>query len=542
MHLAERDHVMYQLRADNDALIVKHHRKPGVRDFLDDLSDTNEAPEDIEIARVSTATDFLNDLTARAPAAEASDDAEESGILPHTSSTEGPPAVPHERGNSPTVASSHDQTQDASDHKIDHIVFLMMENRSFDHMLGYRGLANQEVNGLSGNEFNRLTADIPPYPVFHYTKTYGIPSPDHGMDATLEQIAQGAMSGFVQNYAKNDPGNDLRLVMSYYTGQELPMYEFLANNFAICDSWHSSHPGETQCNRFCASTGRTPELDNLDITDPRIAYYRARTVFDVLTESDVDWAYVEGNIGFIRMFDRYRLDTQRVIPYRDDSGLTSDTFIARVEQGHLPSVTFIDPNFIDIPPAWAANDDLPPADVCRGQELVRGLYDVLSKAPTWDRTLLVITYDEHGGFFDHSVPAGMPGSAHETPLPRVHPDGADHLGLRVPTFIVSPWIDAGTVIKTLFDHTSIIKTIVERFAPAQFPIADVFGERAASANGLLTELNRPTVRQDKPPIPGFECHSRTSPPGPAVQLDRTDFVTSMRLLGLPPLYRGRAVI
>lgn len=191
---------------------------------------------------------------------------------------------------------------------------------------------------------------------------------------------------------------------------------------------------------------------------------------------------------------------------------------------------------------WDANDDLPPADVCRGQELVRGVYDLLSNVSTWDHTLLVITYDEHGGFFDHSVPAGMPGSAHPTSFPRVHPLGADHLGVRVPTFVVSPWIDAGTVIKTLFDHTSILKTIIERFAPAQFPIADVFGQRAATANELLSELKWTTVRQDQPPIPEIECHSRTSPAGPTAQLDGTDFVTSMRLLGLPPLYRGRLVI
>ncbi len=397
--------------------------------------------------------------------------------------------------------------------EIDHIVFLMLENRSFDHMLGYRGLATTNVNGLTGAESNLLDEGISPYKVFHLRKTYGIRSPDHGFEATLEQIDGGRMDGFVRNYDRRPGVVDPSLVMSYYTGAELPMYEFLANNFAICDNWHSSHPGETQCNRFCAITGQTPELDNLDVTDGRLAYYDGHTIFDSLTDLDVDWVYAEGNIAFLRMFDRYRIDIEHVIPFRDDfnQGI-ADTFEQRVLDGRLPSVSFVDPRYIDVPPQWDANDDLPPADVCRGQALVRHLYRLLSDAEgTWKRTLLVITYDEHGGFYDHSPPIGTPLSADPNPVPRVHPDGAKHLGVRVPTFVVTPWIDAGTVLHNVFDHTSIIKTILERFAPG-FAIADVFGPRAAAANHLLADL-RQTARVDKPEPPGFENARRR--PGPS---------------------------
>ena len=219
------------------------------------------------------------------------------------------------------------------------------------------------------------------------------------------------------------------------------------------------------------------------------------------------------------------------------------TLTTDIRNGALPSVSFIDPRYIDVPPAWAANDDLPPANVCRGQQLVREIYQLLLEDPaTWKRTLLVVTYDEHGGFFDHKAPAGLASSDNPQPQPRVHPDGPDHLGVRVPAFLVSPWINSGTVCTSLFDHTSLIKTILDRFAPADFPVADVFGQRAAQANGLLSELKRPAARNDTPQAPRIECDDPIGSPGAALGLERDDFHTGMRLLGIPRRYRGRLVV
>ena len=517
IYLAERDHVMHSLTADDSGLIVQHHRLPS--------------------AGVITSGPLEGDSEGDAALAEAGPDIEDAPAddLPAGARPGGPASTARrlldwarargparETGNTPGI---------------DHIVFLMLENRSFDHMLGYRGLASREVDGLSGTESNLLAAGTPPYQVFHLLQKAGIPSPDHGFDVTKEQIDGGRMSGFVKSYSQAHGAIDPSLVMGYYTGAELPMYKFLADNFAICDHWHSSHPGETQCNRFCAITGRTPEVDNLDLADPRIAYYDGITIFDHLTALGIDWAYVEGNIGFLRMFDKYRLDVHNVIPFSDIylQGIR-DTFERRVTSNQLPSVTFIDPRFIDVPPRWNANDDLPPADVCQGQALVRDVYTMLSTAATWSRTLLVITYDERGGFFDHVAPPGSPLSADPTPVPRVHPDGADFYGVRVPAFVVSPWVDAGTVIHATFDHTSILKTILERFAPSGYPIADAFGDRTAQANGLLASL-RPSARTDVPAVPKFpECDPPLGNPGPA---GSDSFENSMLLLPVPAMYRGR---
>jgi phospholipase C len=437
-HLAKRDHLIHDISADPDGLIVRHHRRPRANDllppFLPGTHEVSPTNADGAVARVSVGV-------SRGIGEPTGSTESEAPGRPAPAPASGPGAGPDldAPGRPAAHRSRRRPRRGLREGEIDHIVVLVLENRSFDHMLGYRGLATTNVNGLTGAEPNLLDQGIAPYEVFHLTKTYGIRSPDHGFEATLEQIDGGRMDGFVRNYAAArcggpQPGDELlhgrRTAHVRVSRQQLRDLRQLAQLTS----------GETQCNRFCAITGQTPELDNLDVTDGRLAYYDGHTIFDSLTDLDVDWVYAEGNIGFLRMFDRYRIDIEHVIPFRDDfnQGI-ADTFEQRVLDGRLPSVSFVDPRYIDVPPQWDANDDLPPADVCRGQELVRHLYRLLSEAEgTWKRTLLVITYDEHGGFYDHSPPIGTPLSADPTPVPRVHPDGAEHLGVRVPTFVVTP--------------------------------------------------------------------------------------------------------
>ena len=529
MHLVERDDVLFSISADEDSIVVAHHRRPGLRDFMPEVVSTG----DQVIVDAGTMPDVVatdNQVIVDAgPIATAVSVVARDNVSPRTI----------DELTAALVGTQSSPSQRLREGEIDHLVILMMENRSFDHMLGYRRFAHPETNGLTGNESNPFSQGAP-YGVYHLSETAGIRSPDHGFEATLEQLAGGVMSGFVQNYSKRSGVVDPGLVMSYYDAGELPMYEFLANNFAICDAWHSAHPGATQCNRFAALTGVIPELNNFELSDPRLGYVNGASVLDYLTQAGIDWVYAEGNVGFLRMFDRYRIDISHVIPYRDDFDQEiEDTFVQRVSDGNLPSVSFIDPRYIDIPPAWDANDDLPPADVCRGQELVRHVYSLLSTATTWQTTLLLVTYDEHGGFYDHETPPGMPTAGNPTPFPRLHPEGPEHLGVRVPAFVVSPWVDPGTVFHTTYDHTSILKTILQRFAPADFPVAEAFGPRAAAANGLLSEQLRTSARLQQPPVaPTIEC-KLLGPRGPSADLESDDFQLSMRLLGLPAKYRDR---
>ena len=114
--------------------------------------------------------------------------------------------------------------------------------------------------------------------------------------------------------------------------------------------------------------------------------------------------------------------------------------------------------------------------------------------------------------------------------------------MRVPAFVVSPWVDGSTVFHTTYDHTSILKTILQRFAPADFPVAETFGPRAAAANGLLTERLRTSARRQPPPeAPVIPTCETIGPRGPSADIDSTDFQLSMRLLGVPAKYRDRTV-
>jgi phospholipase C len=369
---------------------------------------------------------------------------------------------------------------------IEHIVVLMMENRSFDHMLGYLSKhgGRTDIDGLRGGEKNpykgRDYFSFPlPGTVFH-------PGPCHEHECVTNQVNGGKMDGFVADYAPRaeaadiDPGQ----IMGYYTADQVPVYNALASEFLICQRWFAAHPGPTFPNRFYTLTGRLNrdangrwEFNNPDMSD--FTPVAAKTIFDHLTAQGVSWRYYEHGYCFLRLFDRYTLDTMNIV----DAGIDAANFVADATAGRLPSVTFIDPDFINVPPG---NDDQPPANITDGQRLIARVVNALMSGPRWNRTLLIITYDENGGFFDHTPPPQAPAVS-----------GIDRYGVRLPAFVVSPLAPRGSTSEVVFDHTSILKTIIRRFLSARPPD---MGERVAAANDLSLVL-RSTARSDKPTIP-----------------------------------------
>jgi phospholipase C len=161
-----------------------------------------------------------------------------------------------------------------------------------------------------------------------------------------------------------------------------------------------------------------------------------------------------------------------------------DDFFSAARAGTLPNVAWIDPNFVDVGGAVGSNDDHPPSDVRGGQELVLRIFNALARSPAWERTLLVITYDEHGGFFDHVEP---PEADDSDPRPEFHAYGP-----RVPAVVVSPRVRAG-VSHEVFDHTSIIKTCLVRFCRREDGLIPDMGARVSAANHLGVVLD-PDVR------------------------------------------------
>jgi phospholipase C len=373
---------------------------------------------------------------------------------------------------------------------IDHIVVLMMENRSFDHMLGYlsKHAGRNAVDGLHGGEKNsymgRDNFSCPlPGTVFY-------PGPCHEHECVANQVNGGKMDGFVADYAPRavaedvDPGQ----VMGYHNAAQVPVYDALAREFLICQRWFAAHPGPTFPNRFYTLTGRLNrdangrwQFDNPEGSD--FVPVSTKTIFDHLSAQGVLWSYYEHGYCFLRMFERYTNDTQHVVDALDPV----NGFFARAAAGTLPAVSFIDPNFINLTDD-GDNDDQPPANITAGQNLIGRVVNALINSPRWDKTLLIITYDEHGGFFDHVPPPTAPVVS-----------GIDRYGVRVPAFVVSPWVARGQVteLNLVFDHTSIIKTIARRFLSAHPPD---MGERVAAANDLSMVL-QPTARQDRPSIP-----------------------------------------
>jgi phospholipase C len=367
-----------------------------------------------------------------------------------------------------------EQADVANLEKVDHVVIVMLENRSFDHMLGYLSLTGRrpEIDGLRpglANEHKRRT-----YPVHHLAATALDIDPDHSAGAIDRQVAGGAMGGFVASAAATLAGRgtedgDPGCVMGYYDGADVPVYDHLAEEFAVCDRWFSSVPGSTLPNRLYALCGvAAGSRDDRPLHVPPL--YHQPSFARHLDAHGISWRWYSFDPGTLRLADaHYLLGHHQRFGYFSKTGLPWKTifdiscnpkipsFLEDAAAGTLRSVSWIDPAFTNFNPlGFPVNDDHPMADIKDGQDLVLAVYDALASSPQWDRCLLVIVYDENGGFYDHVPP---PQAADD------EPEMFGRYGVRVPAIIVSPWVEPRTVSHTLFDHTSIIKTILLRFCP-----------------------------------------------------------------------------
>jgi phospholipase C len=450
--------------------------------------------------------------------------------------------------------------------KIDHIVVLMLENRSFDHMLGYLSLegGRTDIDGLSPDMPHGGSA----HPPHHLTSTAmsgKALDPDHSGAATAKQIDGGLMDGFVDSYAavlasrqvaNPDPG----LVMGYYNAADVPVYDHFASQFCVCDHWHSSVPGATWPNRLYAVAGSADGSRDDRHSGPPL--YDKPSFVRHLDAKQVSWRWYSYDPGTLRCVDSaYLIGHHEHFAYVDKLKLRwtakaeelaiidedSSSFLEDAVRGRLPSVSWIDPNFCDLNLVGSSsNDDHPPSDIQDGQELVFRVYNALASGPSWDKTMLFVTYDEHGGFFDHVSP---PSAEDDDPA------NFGHYGVRVPAMIVSPWVAAGSVSKTVFDHTSIIKTILSRFCGDELDHLSPFkaalhwledghphymGKRVAAAKDLGEVLTEPAPRlpPDRTAIGQALANRRGEVAGFAVQSPPTVPASSQPLSDLQTSIAG----
>jgi phospholipase C len=412
---------------------------------------------------------------------------------------------------------------------VDHVVLLMLENRSFDHMLGFlyakegnRSPSGDPFEGLTGNETNpgpegrplRVSAASMTRPNLYYLPGS---DPGEGYTATNVQLfgnQQGlgtpTNDGFVADYAytldweSGDPswsvlpGTAPEDIMVMFTPEMLPILSGLAKGFAVCDHWFASVPTETLPNRAfaCAATSQGH-------MDDKTKTFTVPSIFGLLSSEAVSWAaYGYDNEPLVR----FSFPDVTNAP-ENHFGLFAD-FQAAAASGQLPAFCFLEPS-------WGAdgNSQHPNYDVALGEKFIYDVYRALRDGPDWSKTLLVITYDEHGGCYDHVPP----------PYGAVPPDnsigeyGFDfrRFGVRVPAVIVSPLIEAGTVFRVPpasmpLDHTSVLKTVERRWSLPPLTARDA---AAPDFGGVLTlaapRTDDPLAGTEPPPA---------SPPSPSSQL------------------------
>jgi phospholipase C len=368
------------------------------------------------------------------------------------------------------------------DDAIKHVIVLMMENRSFDHVLAgcpknRRTYDPTGVNEANGNVYQQrpgAARTVPNDPV-HETKDVLVQLKGNG------NVPQNG--GFVLDYAQNYPQlADPSEVMKYHEVGTLSAIHTLAETFTVCDHWHSSVPGPTWVNRLFMLSGTSLGRVKMPhgIMNLNLHWYDQPTVFDRLNEKRIDWRVYYGDTPLSFLFvhqwspENAARHHHMMAFYKDAAG----------DETSFPPFAFIEPAYLQP----GANDAHPPHDIVESDVLVASVYNAIrANEPLWKSTLLVILFDEHGGFYDHvSPPAAIPPDHHNEEYT------FDRYGVRVPALLVSPYVE-NALFSDLLDHTSLLKYLQDKWG-----LGDL-GARAAHANTFKSALKlEKAARSDTP--------------------------------------------
>ncbi|KVH94075.1 Phosphoesterase [Cynara cardunculus var. scolymus] len=284
------------------------------------------------------------------------------------------------------------------------LVVLVMENRSFDHILGWIKKTRPDIDGLTGKEYNHVKASDPTSDKVYVSDdaVFVDSDPGHSIQAIREQIfgsnetysKPAPMKGFVQQ--ANTMGVDGldRTVMSGFKSELLPIYTELANEFAVFDRWFASVPASTQPNRLYVHSA-TSHGASSNVRKDLINGFPQKTIFDSLDENDLTFGIYYQNIPATLFFQSLR--KLKFITKFHEYDLK---FKYHAKKGKLPNYVVVEQRYFDVN-LFPANDDHPSHDVAVGQAFVKEVYEILRASPQWNEMALLITYDEHGGFYDH---------------------------------------------------------------------------------------------------------------------------------------------
>ncbi|GAB4859670.1 Non-specific phospholipase C4 [Ancistrocladus abbreviatus] len=396
------------------------------------------------------------------------------------------------------------------------VVVLVQENRSFDHILGWMKAINPEINGVTGEESNPLSTSDPNSKriKFGNGSVYVDPDPGHSIQAIYEQVfgeqwsqesaakkLEPKMQGFAQNANRTKEGLD-ETVMNGFKPELLPVYKELVSQFAVCDRWFASVPASTQPNRLYVHSATSHGLTSND-TLKLIEGFPQKTIFESLDEAGYTFG-IYFQYPPATLFYRNLRKLKYLVHFHDFDLV----FKTHCKEGKLPNYVVVEQRYFDLK-ILPGNDDHPSHDVSVGQKFVKEVYEALRASPQWNEILLVITYDEHGGFYDHVSTVGFFGQSVVKGVPS--PDGItgsapydfkfDRLGVRVPTFMISPWIEPGKLLHgpsgpestSQFEHSSIPATVKKLFN-----LKDFLTKRDAWAGTFEGVLTRSSPRIDCP--------------------------------------------
>jgi phospholipase C len=398
------------------------------------------------------------------------------------------------------------------------IVVVMMENRSFDHLLGYLSLDPHNWNKVEG--LNKSSAwqdkiasvyNRTKYRPFLLTDPYDVidADPPHERDPIEIQMGTAVggtfpMDGFVTNYAqakgaKSLTPNSQPPVMGYFAADQAPVTDFFAQNFAICDHWFSCLPAGTQPNRLMAMSGFT----NIDVNQVPLPHQEL--IYDWLTRNGIRWRVYHEEMPFFAMMPNWIPDILKEDRFRPFARLLNDA--ENDPPDEFPQVIFIEPAYTDAPHLGLCSDDHAPSAIKGGQAFLLEVYRCLTQYPDiWKGTVMIVTYDEHGGFFDHVSP---PFLRTDPPVGAHYKRPFETLGIRVPAFVISPFVKPKTVFNDRLDHTSILKFIGKKFGKAG-SYSDIVDKRAVGS--VLDVLNVPNADRTAPAIPSLIPYLQKQPP------------------------------
>jgi phospholipase C len=337
---------------------------------------------------------------------------------------------------------------------IEHIVVAMMENRSFDHLLGWLPGADGRQAGLTFTDASG--AAFPTTPLAPDYQGCGHPDPDHSYDGARIEFNNGACDGWLRA-GVNDPFS-----IGYYTQGDLPFLGAAAPAWLTLDRYFAAILAGTYPNRIYQHAAQTDRIDN-----SLLPICTLPTIWDRLAEHSISRKYYFSDFPFLALWGSRYVDIAHPV----------SSFFDDCAAGTLPAVSFVEPRFLG-EAQGLSSDYHPHGDIRNGEVFLNRIYEAVTSSPNWANTLLVINFDEWGGFFDHVPPT-------KAPLPTadaaVGSDG--YRGFRTPALLVSPWSPRATVASDLYDHTSVLNMIEWRWNLRPLSVRD------ASANNLAQALD-----------------------------------------------------